>query len=113
MTASLSKLIPWLIRYKYAVIFPIAIFEGPVITIITGFLVSLGYLNFWLAYAVIILGDLVGDSGYYFFGKYGRSTVVKKYGHKVGITPEHLVSLENHFKAHSTRELIIGKVSHA
>jgi membrane protein DedA with SNARE-associated domain len=61
MIFTLSQIINWLEVYKYFVLFPVTIFEGPIITVIAGYLSSLGFLNFYVAYGVIVLGDTVGD----------------------------------------------------
>ena len=46
--------------YKYWLIFPIMVLEGPIITVISGFLVSLGTLNAFVAYPLLFFGDLLG-----------------------------------------------------
>jgi membrane protein DedA with SNARE-associated domain len=82
MDPSLTEVVQWLLYYKYFVLFPIMVVEGPIITIIAGFLVSLGHLNGLAAYAVLVAGDVTGDSIYSSFsfmqdnvpgGSYSRS----------------------------------------
>jgi len=112
MFFNLNALIPWFVHYKYLVIFPIAVIEGPIITIITGFLASLGYLNLGLAYFVVVSGDVLGDSLYYSIGRFGGQKFVVKYGRYIGITAENLKKLEKHFDDHSNKTFIVGKLAH-
>ena len=54
-----------LINYGYFLLFPIAVLEGPIISVIAGFLVLQGYFNILLVYAVMVVADLTGDFLYY------------------------------------------------
>ena len=107
-----QTIFPWLVRYKYGLIFPIAVIEGPIIMILTGFLASLGFVNFILALFVVAIGDLCGDSIYFMIGKYGKETFIRKYGHFIGINIERERKIENHFAEHADRTLLIGKFAH-
>ena len=62
---SFDQSILWLVHYKYLALFPLTRVEGPIITVIMGFFSSLGYINFFFAYAIIVVGDLVGDAFHY------------------------------------------------
>jgi len=112
MLLDLDHIIPWFLQYKYLIIFPIAVIEGPIITIISGFLSSIGQLNIAIAYVVILVGDLFGDLLYFLLGKYGRERVVGKYGKYIGITMERISKLEKHFELHSNKTLLIAKFAH-
>jgi membrane protein DedA with SNARE-associated domain len=89
------------------------IVEGPIITVIAGFLSSIGHLNLFAVYAVVVVGDLVGDSLYYALGYYGRKNFIERWGHFLGITVKRIERLEKHFKKHSGKTLIIGKLTNA
>lgn len=112
MLISLQNLIPFLIRYKYLIIFPVAVIEGPIITIIAGFLSSLGYLKLMIAYIIVVVGDLTGDTGYYFIGKFGRKGFIRKYGKFIGINLDRVEKLEKHFDQHANKTFIFGKMAH-
>lgn len=107
-----AQIINLLIQYSYLILFPIVIVEGPIISVIAGFLSSLGYLNIFITYAVVVIGDLTGDSIYYVIGRYGREKFIKRWGKYIGINPERITRLENHFDKHSGRTLLLGKISH-
>ncbi|MFH1182757.1 MAG: DedA family protein [Candidatus Moraniibacteriota bacterium] len=113
MFFSLQDVINWLIIYKYLVIFPITIVEGPAISIIAGFLSAHGILNLYLVYLVLVLGDLTGDTLYYLIGRWSRKSFLLKWGRFFGVTEEKLIKLEKHYEEHSGKTLIFGKISHA
>lgn len=108
----LDTLIPIFTHYKYLLIFPVAVIEGPIISIISGFLVSIGQLNFYLAFFTVMLGDFVGDTLYYLIGKYGRESFIHKYGHHIGLTMPRIERIERHFDKHATKTLFLGKFAH-
>ncbi|MGA8848790.1 MAG: VTT domain-containing protein [Dehalococcoidia bacterium] len=107
----LQQIILLLTTHKYLFLFPVAVVEGPIITVIAGFLSSLGLLNIFIAYAVVVVGDIVGDIMHYAFGYYGRQKFVKRWGRFLGITLERVEQLEKHFEKHTGKTLIIGKLS--
>ncbi len=113
MFASPAELLSILEHYKYWIIFPIAVFEGPIIIIISGFLVSLGYLNGWIAYLVVIIADMIGDSLYYSIGRFwGKSKFIKRIGKYIGYDEESEKYIEDHFRRHKIKTFMIGKVTH-
>lgn len=83
------------------------------IAVISGFLSSLGYLNVFAVYFLVLVGDVVGDSIYYAIGRWGREGFVRRWGRYIGLNQERTEHLEGHFKKHSGKTLIIGKWSHA
>jgi membrane-associated protein len=107
-----QQIILLLTAHKYLFLFPVVVVEGPIITVIAGFLSSLGLLNIFIAYAVVVGGDIVGDIIYYALGYYGGQRFVKRWGRFLGITLERVERLEKHFEKHSGKTLIIGKLSH-
>ena len=113
MFISLADILVILEHYKYFLIFPIAIFEGPIIIIITGFLVFLGYLNGLVAYSVIVVADVIGDSMYYGIGKFWkRSPFMKKWAKYLGYDESSEAFLEEHFKNHKGKTFLLAKISH-
>ncbi|OGF66489.1 hypothetical protein A3I27_00655 [Candidatus Giovannonibacteria bacterium RIFCSPLOWO2_02_FULL_43_11b] len=108
---SVAQIIGWLLLYRYVALFSVVAIEGPISTLIAGYLSSLGLLNFWIAYVVAVSGDLASDAGYYALGRFGRERFVKKYGHYVGITSDKIVALEKHFEKHGGKMLVFGKIA--
>jgi len=112
MLFSFEQIIPWLLQYKYFAIFPLAFFEGPIITIIAGFLTSLGYLNFSVAYLIVVLGDLSSDLVYFWFGKFGNRKFIGRWGRYLGIAGQRAEKLEKYFRRHGGKMIFLGKLSH-
>ncbi len=107
----LEQIILLLTTYKYLLLFPVVVFEGPIITVIAGFLSSLGYLNIFIAYGVVVVGDIAGDIMYYALGYYGRERFVNRWGRFFGITSERVERLEKYFEKHTGKTLILVKLS--
>lgn len=112
MFFSFSHIIAWLEAYKYIILFPFAIVEGPIISVIAGFLASLGQMNIVLVYVVVVLGDVVGDAIYYMVGRWGRTGLVDRLGHYVGATKERIARMEQHLHTHLGKTLLFGKWGH-
>jgi membrane protein DedA with SNARE-associated domain len=112
MFFSFPQILALLQTYKYLVLFPIAVIEGPIITIIAGFLVAHGYLGFLLTYILLIIADVAGDALYYAIGYFGNIGIIERWGRLFGVTPERIRKIEEHFAKHSGTTLVFGKFSH-
>ncbi len=99
-----------LTKYKYLILFPIVVFEGPFVTIISGFLVSIKIFNVLIAYPIIILGDLGGDTIFYCLGRWGKKYVLK---YRIfGVTEEKLNTAEKYFGEHHNKAIAASKLIH-
>ncbi len=112
MTISLDQAALWLAQYKYFALFPLAVAEGPIITVVAGFFTSLGYLNFWFAYIIIVIGDLAGDAVHYSFGRWGGRAFIDRWGKWFGVGPGQIETIEKQFNKRGDKLLFIGKMSH-
>lgn len=104
-----AAIIALLIKYRYLLIFPIAVLEGPIISMVVGFLIYAGYLNGAVAFGLLIFADLVGDSLYYFLGRFGRKRFLHKYGHYIGMNEARILVLEKQFEKNHWKILAVGK----
>lgn len=110
MSHTLDQLLTLLLTYKYLIIFPIAILEGPGLAILCGVLIARNVLDPFLTYFLLMLGEIIGDSFYYVLGRYGGRPFIKKWGHLVKMREEKLIALEHHFHHHAPkRTLFLGK----
>jgi len=112
LSMSLDQITLWLTHYKYFALFPLAVAEGPIITVIAGFFASLNYLNFWLTYIVIVIGDLAGDAIHYSLGRWGGRTFVDHWGKYFGVGLGQIETVEKQFAKRGDKLLFIGKMSH-
>jgi len=108
---SLAYITAAILQYRYFVIFPFAVIEGPIVTIIGGFFASLGEFDVFAIYFLVVFANLVSDSILYCVGYFSRGTFLDRWGKYIGVTAEKLVHVENHFKNHPIKTLIAGKVS--
>lgn len=109
----MEALIPLILQYRYAVLFPLACVEGPLLAIVVGFLVSLGYFNPVLALLVLIAGDVVPDATYYYMGRFGkRSTLIERWGPKVGIGPNRWMVVERLWAEHPGKTMWVTKFAY-
>src|SRR6185369_15827143 len=112
MLPTVNQILIWLDHFKYIVIFPLAIVEGPIVTILSGLLVYLGQMNFILAYVLLAAGDLVGDVLIYYLGKYGNRGFASRVMSFLGITRERVQLVEKKFLANPKKIFTIGKAAH-
>jgi len=102
----MEYLILLLTKYGYFILFPLAAIEGPIVTIIAGFLSSLGIMNVFIAYAVVMAGDVVGDSGLYWVGRSG-SALFSRYFEK---RHEKIERVKDYFKVHERKAIALSKL---
>lgn len=106
---SLDAILSLLLTYTYWLIFPIAILEGPMIAVLTGWLVATNIVDPYISFVVLICADMCGDTLYYTLGRFGGNPFLKRWGHWVGVDDEKLLQLEEHFGNHAYKYLLFGK----
>jgi len=100
-------MIPLLLTYKYIILIPLAIIEGPIVTVVCGFLVTLKFFNPLAVYVVMVLGDIIGDAGIYYIGYSGKRFL--KY---FRITEEKLEKAKQYFKDNHKKAIAMSKLVH-
>ena len=100
-------IIQLLLTYKYIILIPLSIIEGPIVTVVCGFLVTLGVFNPLVVYVVMIVGDIVGDGGIYYLGRFGKRFL--KY---FRVTDEKLEKAKKYFDENNKKALFISKLAH-
>lgn len=110
---SLDYLASLIAQYKYYILLPLMIIEGPIATVIAAFLSALNILNIYIVYALAVAGDVIGDIVYYLIGRLGRHSIIPRYGQHLGITEEKISYAEKHYKKHLKKTIFWGKVTQA
>jgi membrane-associated protein len=100
-------MIQLLLTYKYIILIPLAIIEGPIVTVVCGFLVTLKVFNPLAVYVVMVLGDIVGDAGIYYLGYSGKRFL--KY---FRITEEKLEKAKTYFHENHKKAIAMSKLVH-
>jgi len=102
----MEYIVSLLTKYGYFILFPLAAFEGPVISLLAGFLVRLGYLAFLPAYGILILGDLIPDTIYYYIGRFGnKRKIMEKYGSRINL-------IEKLWQEHGKKTMFFSKLAY-
>ena len=100
----------YLSHFGYLALFPLAIIEGPIITVIGGFFVRLGILNPVYVYLIVIAGDIVGDMLYYAIGHFGKNKFLHWIGRHIGVTEERLIKVREHYADHGYKTIAASKL---
>jgi membrane-associated protein len=66
----METLIPVLLTYKYLLLFPLSLLEGPILSVVVGFLISQQQLNFFAAYAILMAADILRDTALFLIGRW-------------------------------------------
>lgn len=107
-----SIIFSFISTYRYIAILPLAIIEGPILALFVGFLSHLGYFSIIPAYIIMILGDFIPDSIYYFIGRFGhKEKILKRFNNKSGLLSKHLDNLENIWHKNSFKAMFISKLA--
>lgn len=107
----LATLLAWLYAGRYAAIYFGAILEGPIVMTATGFFIKLGLFNIFAAYALLLLGDLTADIGWYYVGRFGANRHTKKLGEFFGLSDELREKIVSLFKKNEAKILFFSKVT--
>ncbi len=100
-----------LLKYKYIILFPLAIVEGPILAVIAGFLCIGGYLNLFIAYPVIVFGDVVGDSITYLLGRRGIPSFLKPLVKRFRPRREKMEVVRAYFNANPKKTIALSKIT--
>ena len=102
-----------LIHYRYAIFIPVAIFEGTTVAFLSGVLVAAGVFNPWAAYSVLIVGDLIPDSLWYWIGRHmHKRDLVNRFGHHIGLTDKKLGFILNLWRRHPAKTVVLSKIAY-
>lgn len=93
--------------YKYLILIPLSIIEGPIVTIIAGFLVTMKVFNPVLVYAIMVIGDILGDAGIYYIGYSG-----KRFFKFFRVNDEKLEKAKKYFAENRKKALFTSKMVH-
>ncbi|MFH1393183.1 MAG: DedA family protein [Patescibacteria group bacterium] len=102
----MENLVSLLTNYGYFILFPISVIEGPIVTIVAGFLASLGILNFFIVYVIVTLGDVLGDNAFYWAGRLGNNFFSRFFEKR----HEKVERVKEYFRVNERKALILSKV---
>ena len=100
-----------ILQYKYLLMIPVAVIEGPVLSMICGVLVRLGQLNVVLTFLALATGDLIGDAMWYWLGRRYGYSFVSRFGKYFFVTVENIETVRKLFHVYHVRILLLSKVT--
>lgn len=98
-----------MVQYGYWITFILVFIEGPIVTVIAGFLASLDIFNFSIILAVVITADFLADVMYFLIGRWGGRPVMKKVERWTKFRDAQVEKLEKGFQEHAGKTLVIAK----
>ncbi len=108
-----STAITLILTYRYYILFPLACFEGPILALVIGFLVHLGYFNAVPAFLLLCAGDFFPDILYYYIGHFGhKKNFLEKYGSRFKIIANNFHIIEKLWRDHSYKTMFLSKLAY-
>src|SRR6266702_2601946 len=96
-------------HYGYFAMLPLMIIEGPVVTIISAMLASLGAFSWPMVLLLSILGDMIGDILLDGAGRKWGMGFTHGFGRYLGITEELVKKMEKYFQMHGGKTIFAVK----
>jgi len=100
-------IIQYILAYRYLIILPFSIIEGPFLAVICGFLVTTKILNPWIVLPMLVVGDIIGDGILYFVGHTGKGAL-----RFFRVKEETLEETKKYFADNHHKALIMSKLIH-
>jgi membrane protein DedA with SNARE-associated domain len=101
-----------LIHYRYWILIPLALIEGPIVAFVVGTLSSRGYFNPYAAFWLFVAKDTVVDGAYYYLGRCaGGKPLVTRLLTRAHVTGEELQHVRCLWERAGWRTTFVGKLS--
>ncbi len=102
-----------LLHYKYVALFILAASEGPVVSLLAGYLIRSNFLLFLPAFFILLLGDFIPDSFLYLLGYFADSIkVIEKYIFQSKKFQKHFPIVEGLWNDYPFRMMFFGKLAY-
>ena len=95
----------------YGIVVALACAEGPILSMVFGVLLKLGYVSFIPIYTALMVGDLIGDVAWYYIGRHFGHRFIDRFGKYFDITEESVEKVTRFFHKYKHRVLFISKIS--
>jgi membrane protein DedA with SNARE-associated domain len=102
----------FLIQYGSALLLPLAVIEGPIVSVVAGVLSAHGYFDWYSALGLLVCGDLIGDLIYYYLGRTAQ-TPLTTLGRRLSLRSTPSPELQGRLERSATKMLFIGKWTHS
>lgn len=109
----MSSFLNLIILYKYLIILPLAIIEGPFLAVLLGYLIHYGYINLYVTFVLLLIADIGPDIFYYRLGRYGNKKLLEsKYFSNSEKANNNLKVLEHMWHKHTKKTMFFGKLAY-
>ncbi len=95
--------------YVFIVVF--SFIEGPVLAMVFGVIIKLGYFDFPTVYIALMTGDLLGDIFWYYVGFFYGQRFINKFGKYFSITEQNVEKAKEVFHKHKHKILFVSKIT--
>jgi membrane protein DedA with SNARE-associated domain len=100
-------------NYGLWLLIPLAILEGPIVTVLAAWFAHANGGSLTLVYTICLIGDLLGDTLIYGLGRSGPEMLPQSWQRLMRIDATRRDKLTDHFAAKGGRTLLIGKLTHS
>lgn len=111
LSISSGTLLGLLLKYKYLILYPAVFIEGTISMIMAGFLSSVGVMNPFAAFFIIIAADMSSDAFFYFIGWLARIWRVAAWFVKRFAPETKRARAIYLFEKHSGKMFIVSKIT--
>ena len=112
MTTS-AELAAVIADHGIAILAPLAVVEGPIVTIVAAYMASLKLLDLGNVILCVIIADVVGDCILYAMGRGLLDWLPLSIRRKFGVSRRRMAQMIRTFRDNGVRLLVIGKLTHA
>ncbi len=105
------EIVELLKTYGYYIIVPLMFIEGPITTLISSTLASVGVLNILYIFVFSVFVDLASDMLLYWVGKKYGMSFVRNIGKYIGITENLVKVVKNYLEKHGGKIIILVKAT--
>ncbi len=110
---SVHALTDLILQYRYWILIPLSLIEGPVVAFVAGTLASVGYFSIYFLVALFFIRDVGLDGVYYAIGQFGgRTAFARQMLTKIGVTNDHLDGVRVLWEKRPGWTMLIGKLSY-
>jgi membrane protein DedA with SNARE-associated domain len=106
------ELVGLLRTWGLVILMPLSLLEGPIVSMVAGYLARLGLFDPLAVLVIAVLGDLVGDVALYLIGRKGRLVMRRRWLKRLKVSPAQLARLVRRFREQDVRLILFGKFTH-
>lgn len=102
-----------IVSYRYVLLGPLAFVEGPLLAVLCGAAAAYGYIDPFIAYGILVLGDLAPDLMYYGLGRWGANLrFVQRFRKKLFVLRDNLPAVEEMWRRHTLPSMASAKLAY-